>query len=287
MTSNAACVLIMCGGNGQRWANYMGILKQQISFGGETLLERTVRLLQERDVADITVVLGKNSMLAWDKTRIMEVRSSGWITEGLEETQRKWRGRTIILLGDVFYTEPAIDRILSSNISPVFFGRSGASLRTGKPYRELFGMGFDVSSADQILKALENVHQHTISGGGGRLWQLYSTVVGFPLNQSRVEQKHFLEINDFTDDFDLPQDYRRARRRFAVRASGAPLSHVALWVMVACSAPAWWAKRWRRALRRWLREKFMPGLRRNVGLLLGEERVQRWLVIIYALINRA
>lgn len=41
--------IIMADGKGTRWGNYQDIPKHLIQIGGETLLGRTVRLLNEKD----------------------------------------------------------------------------------------------------------------------------------------------------------------------------------------------------------------------------------------------
>ncbi len=48
--------VILCAGTGDRWNNYLGIPKQLIEIGGETLLDRAIRLLKRDGVSDIHVV---------------------------------------------------------------------------------------------------------------------------------------------------------------------------------------------------------------------------------------
>ena len=56
----SACVVIMCAGNGTRWNNYLGVPKHLINIGGETLIERVVRLLRNNNVGDIYITVKDN-----------------------------------------------------------------------------------------------------------------------------------------------------------------------------------------------------------------------------------
>jgi choline kinase len=53
-------VFILCAGDGARWRNYLGVPKQLISIEGETLLERTMRLLHAHNLTDIVIVTYDN-----------------------------------------------------------------------------------------------------------------------------------------------------------------------------------------------------------------------------------
>lgn len=44
--------IIMADGEGKRWGNYKGVPKHLITVEGETILERTIRLLRGRGIAD-------------------------------------------------------------------------------------------------------------------------------------------------------------------------------------------------------------------------------------------
>jgi len=59
-------VLILCAGDGSRWGNYLGVPKQLVTINGETLLDRTIRLLRENQIADITIVSNDNKLKVKD-----------------------------------------------------------------------------------------------------------------------------------------------------------------------------------------------------------------------------
>lgn len=47
--------VIMAAGEGKRWNNFLGVPKHLIEINGETLLERTTRLLKENGVDDFVI----------------------------------------------------------------------------------------------------------------------------------------------------------------------------------------------------------------------------------------
>ncbi|MGN0073620.1 MAG: NTP transferase domain-containing protein, partial [Coriobacteriales bacterium] len=54
--------VIMANGKGRRWGGYHGIPKQLISIEGETLLQRTTRLVHEND-QDAEVIISSSNPL--------------------------------------------------------------------------------------------------------------------------------------------------------------------------------------------------------------------------------
>lgn len=53
--------IIICAGDATRWGNYLGVPKHLIEIEGERLLDRTVRLLRERGITDIFIVVKRPS----------------------------------------------------------------------------------------------------------------------------------------------------------------------------------------------------------------------------------
>ena len=58
--------VIMADGKGSRWNNYMGLTKHNIRIGGETLLERTVRLVHENDASAEVIITSHNEAVNID-----------------------------------------------------------------------------------------------------------------------------------------------------------------------------------------------------------------------------
>ncbi len=201
--------IIMCAGKSSRWKtkrgwkvwdNYLGVRKQLIKVGGETLLHRTCRLLRERGVEDIVITIAsKEDSFPTDEKQEVNVTTM--------EIERFYpqRGKVIYLYGDVYYTYEAMDTIV--NKDGVFFGRNGASKVGGKGHSELFAVKGD---GETIQKYVEVVKKALKSGKckRGIGWDLYKAYYGEPFKPEKVKnKKHIVDINDATDDFDKPSDY--------------------------------------------------------------------------------
>ncbi len=117
-----------------------------------------------------------------------------------------------LLYGDVYYTEQAMDIILSDTNDCRFFGR----LQPGKikSNREIFA----IKSNEFIIQKAAELRQMQLDGiilnslGGHLLYHC----LGIKPNPRGKEiycpnvnliTDYFTEINDLTDDFDIPKDY--------------------------------------------------------------------------------
>jgi hypothetical protein len=128
-------------------------------------------------------------------------------------------GRTILLLGDVYFTDGAVRRIADFTDRRFrVFGRYGPSGATGTPYGEIFAASWWPEQHQQMDAHLGLVHRIRAAGTVTRPpgWMLLYAWQGTPLAEHRVDPAWFEEIDDWTDDFDTKEDYDRhpaTRRR--------------------------------------------------------------------------
>lgn len=87
-----------------------------------------------------------------------------------------------------------------------FFGRYGGSSITGKKYGELFGLSFNKLAHTKILNNLKIIKQKFMNKEINRFggWELYRIINNIDLKIHKIKN-YFIEINDFTDDFDFKQ----------------------------------------------------------------------------------
>lgn len=203
-------ILVLCAGNAVRWENYMGIQKHLINIDGETLLDRTLRLIRKQK-PKVYIVSNDESYSRPGATLYRPT-----LDENLGEGDKYlsscslWNtdGRTIILLGDVWYSTEAMETILEfSHKEWQTFGRVDKSQFTKCPYGELFAFSFYPEHIKQTQDLLLTI-KRAPSG-----WKLFKLFSGFPVHSHDeklyLDSKHFTNIDDFTDDFDYPQDYDR------------------------------------------------------------------------------
>lgn len=245
---NNTKVIILCAGDGTRWNNYLGVPKQLIPINKEPLLNRTVRLLCDSGYDDIAIIAHDNR-LNLDGCDFITPPRSRWTVETLLSTHSLWEERTLVLLGDVFYTKQALATIVSPRRSVQVYGRFGASLFTFTQYGELFAISFDENNHHKIKKHLMKACSHALSGGRGKLWEFYRSLAGFPLNEHKREEKIFTSIHDLTDDIDSPKEYHKIIERYSYAASKNPLKQILVYCWVNAIIPFLYIKKFLRPIK--------------------------------------
>lgn len=184
----------------------MGGPKQLVKIGKESTLERAVRLIRELGVTDITSISHDNKLTV-DGCGLFRPSARRCTAETMLSSCSLWSNRTVILLGDVFFTKPAIHQILRSRRNIGVFGRRGPNQFNGRNHGEIFAIAFDREQKGLIENTTARVIGLFEKGAWGNLWDFYHVIVGLPLWSSDVEDDVFLEIHDLTDDFDSPNDF--------------------------------------------------------------------------------
>ncbi len=220
--------LIACSGSGSRWNNYMSTSKHLVPVEGEILLHRTVRLIKERkkeqDEIYIVVSLDNKQYEIKDTNLIIQKfnneceRHEYYNNPFLYVSKNLWSGSgsgsngTVIIFGDVYFTSEAMN-ILFNNIynkEYMFYGREKGSKITGCSWGEIFAISFLESFNDKLWTDICYLKKLKDNGLVNRFlhWEIYRQLQSLNLNK-HVIKKNFIEINDFTDDFDFPEDYDR------------------------------------------------------------------------------
>lgn len=211
--------IIIAAGEATRWGNYLNTPKHLIEIDGEPILHRTVRLLKENGVKQIYVV-------SKDDPRYQVPGATQYIAkidyennadaDKFLSSKSLWNrnGRTIVLYGDVYFTEAAMSTICNFKSTEwTLFCRIGASKYTGTPWGECFAQSFypeDIPKHEAALRRVAKLHKEKkIDRCGG--WEHYRAMIGLPdsIIRSKVFDGHYMNIDDLTDDFDYPEDYDR------------------------------------------------------------------------------
>jgi len=206
---------ICCAGAGERWGNYLGIDKQHIAFGGETLLERTIRLLGAY-TDSLPALVDELGRFNANGARQLLIPPTNCIAQTLYHTRSQWGERNIFLLGDVFYSYKAMGQIVNGERNLCFYGRPHESLFSLGKYGEIFAFTFTQENFSLVEKHLGRVIEEQQKGGRGKLWELHRSLSGQSLSQHVINLSCFELVEDETDDFDSPKEYERNRRRYEV-----------------------------------------------------------------------
>jgi hypothetical protein len=145
-----------------------------------------------------------------------------WVQRHLREpvgneytsTRQLWSRtrRTVLLLGDVYFTDAALAAVFAASPTAYrCFGRYRASRVTGTPYGEIFAASWGPERHAQMDTHLAEVDRLRQSGECTRPagWVLLRLWQGTPVRQHVVRPPIWTEIDDWTDDLDVPADYLR------------------------------------------------------------------------------
>lgn len=215
---NRTRAILIADGEAKRWGNYMNIPKHLVKIEGEPIIHRAVRLLNERNVRDVHVVGPNDDRYRIEGSQLYRAKKNpkNFDADKFLNSAPLWNleGRTIVLYGDVFFTEAAMDTIVFSQTEDWrLFCRFDASQLTGTPYGECFAQSFYPKDIDRHREKLLYIAKlkgaNTIQRCGG--WEHYRAMQGLKGRDVGLHQRlpGRVEIDDWTDDFDSRQDYDR------------------------------------------------------------------------------
>jgi len=188
--------IIMADGQGHRWNGYLGIEKHDIRIDGETLLERTVRLVKTADGSAEVIITSHDESVCVAGAVRYEPQNN--IYEVDRFTAELIGDEVCFLYGDVLYSENAIAEVIARRgEQPVLFFGSEESIcavlvRDGKLFAE----------------CVNSVRESYLRGETAECkgWQVYHCYAAMPL-EGRAIGRAYVRIGDFTRDFNTPEDY--------------------------------------------------------------------------------
>ena len=203
-------IIIAAAGEGERWNNFRNTPKHLMTIENEILLHRTYR--QFRGYTEDIVIIGRDERYQVGDAKLEMPLSGNWLDFGkIYSSNHLWSNeRTIIVFGDVYFTDDAVQKIMSNQDSYKFFMRRGPSKHTGKGHKEIFAFAFDGSMNEKIKQYIEYLVEKKQGGAGA--WRLYLHMHGFKGSNYYVDYfktNGYVEINDWTDDFDRSEDILR------------------------------------------------------------------------------
>lgn len=213
-------VIIVAAGDATRWKNYMGVAKHFVEVDGEPILHRTVRQLSKYpDVEVIIVGLDDRYRIEGAELFIPKKNPDNGDMDKFLNSRELWlkKGRTIILYGDVYFTNEAINRIITHDVDSFYLFARPINSYLSQSGAECFAISF--YNADPMLyEAMQNCKKlfkdNVITRMGG--WEVYRAYIGIPddmMDMHLVTSRCFDAINDWTNDFDYPEDYDRFLKR--------------------------------------------------------------------------
>lgn len=189
--------VIMANGKGTRWGGHLGIPKQLIEIGGETLLRRIVRQLGYFDPGAEVIISSSDARHETDgairhEPMRNEIELDRFVQELITDD-------TCFLYGDTFYTDEAISRITEANNDPLsFFGDERSIVGVSCRNAETF--------STRLAEVRDGYEKGRLSSCIG--WQVYDSYTG-QLYSDRIVEKSFVWLTQLTAGFNSPEDLRR------------------------------------------------------------------------------
>lgn len=188
--------VIMADGKGSRWNRYLGHSKHEIEIGGETLIERSVRLIRENDPSAEIIVTSHDPSLKTASAVRYEPKNN--VLEIDRFTVELIGDNVCFLYGDVLYAEEAMRRICGDvGSEPILFFGSEKSI-----------CAVLIRSGEEFLRCFTAVRELFLKGElcECKGWQVYRYHVGLPLDGKAIGRS-FVFVPDATRDFNSPEDY--------------------------------------------------------------------------------
>lgn len=209
-------IIIMCGGDYDMFETP----KQLTEINGETLTGRTIRLLRERGISDISISSNDDRFDIFGVPRLQHENSykviNGKIYGYWLDAYYPLEEPCIYLHGDVYYTEDAINKILDYVASEnTFIGNEIARNKKHKNWGEPFG--WIIIDQNKFRKGIEKTKKLQDEGklerGFAISWELYRVLNKLNPNKMYIYDTTYLSINDKTIDIDNPSQIEELKTK--------------------------------------------------------------------------
>lgn len=186
--------IIMADGYGTRWKNYNNIPKHLIEIGGETLLARTVRLLNTACPESPVIITSHNPR--YEVPGAVRYEPQNNVLELDRFTVELLEDDVCFLYGDTYYTDSAMEQILTTQAQELlFFGNTrsivAVKVHDSKVFRQHFHRVRQLFLDGEIQEC--------------KGWQIYQSYTGLPFGERVVGPKYVL-LKDETRDINTPQE---------------------------------------------------------------------------------
>jgi hypothetical protein len=150
-------VIIAAAGKATRWNGKVAACKQLVPLpDGRPLIQRTVDLLREMGIRRIHIATSHPQI-------IDTLQGAEWIlptdcrflSQTLLSSSHCFSKKTIILLGDVFYSREALGSIIHSTRPVQFFGLSNPPSKGPLRRREIYALSFEEEASTSVIAALK------------------------------------------------------------------------------------------------------------------------------------
>ena len=199
--------IIMCGGKYSEWEKPRHLLE----INGEKIVCRTIRLLQECGVTDISISSDYDELAGFDVPVLKHDNKygrGGFWTEAFYPTENP----ACYIFGDVVFSKDAIQKIVETETKSVEYFASAPPFAPGYIKRWAEPFAFKVNNQKYFRICIEKAEELFREKKLKRLisWELWQVIKGTSLNE--IDYTNYTVINDYTCDVDNIEDLENIRR---------------------------------------------------------------------------
>lgn len=199
--------IIMCGGHYRKWYTP----RQLTQVNGESIVERTIRLLRENGVEDISI--SSNNPVFKQFGLPVLVHENSYNSVAYNNSVGHWcdafyptNEPTCYVFGDVIFSPAAIKTIVETPTDDImlFGSKPPFSDQYPKPWIEPFA--FKVQDTDHLKRAVKETKKLDRMRKFKRkpiAWEVWSVIRGTDINAIDYS---YTAINDYTCDIDYPYE---------------------------------------------------------------------------------
>lgn len=211
--------VIMCGGEYKNFETP----KQLTIINGETLVDRTIRLLKENGINEIYITSTDPRFDNCVAPRL-EHKNTYKVKDDIQEgywldafyPYFKPSDKVCFMFGDVYYTEEAIRTIVDLKcVKNTLFGTSDAKNEKHENWGEPFAYKVvDYKTFMEGVDAVKKMQDDGITKRMPIVWELYRYLNGLDVNVQQVLDETYVCIDDGTMDVDDFNKIEILKRRF-------------------------------------------------------------------------
>ena len=199
--------IICCGGDYTQWETPRHLTE----INGETIVGRTIRLLRESGIDDISISTNNE---AFEQFGLPILRHNNeYTTKGYNDCVGQWCNvfyptdePTCYIFGDVIFSPEAIRTIVNTETDDILLFGSKRPFSKQYPKKYIEPFAYKVVDTDHLKRACNEVKRLDKEGVFARkpiAWELWSVICGTDPN---IINKSYQAINDYTCDIDYPSE---------------------------------------------------------------------------------
>lgn len=199
--------ILLCGGMNTKEQKRFDKPRHLLEIKGEPIIARTIRLLRENGVEDISISTDMPELFEGFGVEIIKrsFDTGSWL-ECFPATLES----TCFIFGDVVFSPEAIKTIVEKETEDIEFFASAPPFPIQYKKRWAEPFAFKVKVMHHLFNAIEDTyilrdHYHAFKREP-IAWELWQVIKRTPLNI--IDYTNYTVINDYTCDIDEPEDIK-------------------------------------------------------------------------------